>query len=303
MKDFSAKAYKQQLKEKGVFHTDKRLAKIMRKYAKENPREVYDPTCGNGVLLSVFDDEVPKYGQELEEAYLEDASNHLINFTGACGDTLKEPAFMGQKFDCILANTPFSVKWDGNAEDVRFKDWPCLPPKSKADYAFLMHILYMLADDGVAVSLHFPGVLYRGARERRIREELVRRGYIKRIVRVPGGYFEDTKIETALLVLSKEEGDRSIIFEDLDLKKERKVPFEEIEENDFDLAVSHYVFEEIQKKEIDPVDQEVQIRNFLKENLKKKLKTHAFIAELDETIPDFNGFLDELIGMIQEFKK
>lgn len=76
-KDFSAKAYRNDLKEKGVFHTDSKLAEIIKSYGKERPKNVYDPTCGVGTLLSVFDDDIPKYGQELTEDYLDVARKTL----------------------------------------------------------------------------------------------------------------------------------------------------------------------------------------------------------------------------------
>ncbi len=266
-KDFSAKAYRNELKEKGVFHTDTKLAEIIKSYGKDKPKNVYDPTCGVGTLLSVFDDDVPKYGQELIEDYLEVARKTLKNFTGEVGDTLKDPAFMDMKFDLIVANYPFSIKWEPDKEDIRFKDWVDVPPPSKADYAFIMHMMYLLADDGVCVSLNFPGILYRKAREGKIRKELVEKGYIKKVIQVPSGYFEDTNISTVLLVMSKSKFEGYIEFEDLEKDLKRDVPLEEIVENDFNLSVSSYVYEEEVREEIDPLE----LRDSARENLIKYL--------------------------------
>ncbi|MDD7351968.1 MAG: N-6 DNA methylase [Peptoniphilaceae bacterium] len=278
-KDFSAKAYRNDLKEKGVFHTDSKLAEIIKSYGKERPKNVYDPTCGVGTLLSVFDEDIPKYGQELTEEYLKVAEKTLRNFTGEVGDTLKNPAFMDMKFDLIVANYPFSIKWEPDKEDVRFKDWVDVPPPSKADYAFIMHMIYLLADDGVCVSLNFPGILYRKAREGKIRKELVERGYVKKVIQVPSGYFEDTNIETVILVLSKEKFKGSIKFVNLQDDLERDVPLEEITENDYNLSVSSYVQKEIEVEEIDPVELRETIRNKFIQHVDGELELECFLAE------------------------
>ena len=278
-KDFSSKAYRNELKEKGVFHTDTKLAEIIKSYGKDKPKNVYDPTCGVGTLLSVFDDDVPKYGQELTEDYLEVARKTLNNFTGEVGDTLKNPAFMDMKFDLIVANYPFSIKWEPDKEDIRFKDWVDVPPPSKADYAFIMHMMYLLDDDGVCVSLNFPGILYRKAREGKIRKELVEKGYIKKVIQVPGGYFEDTNISTVLLVMSKSKFKGYIEFEDLEKDLKREVPLEEIVENDFNLSVSSYVYEEEVREEIDPVELRDSAREDLIKFIDKGLGLEYFLAE------------------------
>lgn len=278
-KDFSAKAYRNDLKEKGVFHTDSKLAEIIKSYGKERPKNVYDPTCGVGTLLSVFDDDIPKYGQELTEDYLEVARKILKNFIGEVGDTLKSPAFMDKRFDLIVANYPFSIKWEPDKEDVRFKDWVDVPPPSKADYAFIMHMMYLLADDGICVSLNFPGILYRKAREGKIRKELVERGYVKEVIQVPGGYFEDTNIETVILVLSKEEFKGSIKFVNLAEDLERDVPVDEIAENDYNLSVSSYVQKEIEVEEIDEEELRESVRGRFIDYVDSVLGVEFFLAE------------------------
>ena len=277
-KDFSAKAYRNNLKEKGVFHTDSKLAEIIKSYGKERPKNVYDPTCGVGTLLSVFDDDIPKYGQELTEDYLDVARKTLKNFTGEVGDTLKSPAFMDKRFDLIVANYPFSIKWEPDKEDVRFKDWVDVPPPSKADYAFIMHMMYLLADDGICVSLNFPGILYRKAREGRIRKELVERGYVKEVIQVPSGYFEDTNIETVILVLSKEEFKGSIKFVNLAEDLERDVPVDEIAENDYILSVSTYVQKEIEVEEIDEEELRESVRGRFIDYVDSVLGVEFFLA-------------------------
>lgn len=306
-KDFSAKAYRDELKEKGVFHTDTKLAEIIKSYGKKSPKNVYDPTCGVGTLLSVFDDDIPKYGQELTEEYLEVARKTLKNFTGELGDTLKKPAFMDKKFDLIVANYPFSIKWEPDKEDVRFKDWVDVPSPSKADYAFIMHMMYLLADDGVCVSLNFPGILYRKAREGKIRSELVKRGYVKKVIQVPGGYFEDTNIATVILVLSKEKSKGFIEFEDLELKEKRQVPISEIEENDYNLSVSTYVVKEDDKEDIDILALNDEIRELILKGLDDKLNLEFNIVNtfspmgLSRDYKELLGFYKKIIDVTEKY--
>ena len=306
-KDFSAKAYRDELKQKGVFHTDSKLAEIIKSYGKERPKNVYDPTCGVGTLLSVFDDDIPKYGQELTQDYLEVAKATLKNFTGAVGDTLKEPAFMDMKFDLIVANYPFSIKWEPNKEDVRFKDWVDVPTPSKADYAFIMHMMYLLDDDGICVSLNFPGILYRKAREGKIRKELVEKGYIKKVIQVPGGYFEDTNIATSILVLSKKKSDGFIEFEDLEIDKKEKVSIDEIKENDFNLSVSSYVQEEIEQEDIDIFELNDETREITLKGFENRLASEFDIVNtfypigMSKGYKELLDFYNSIIELVEKY--
>lgn len=191
MKQKSIKNIRQEFKDNGIFYTPPELAKKLMEYVDIQPDTVYDPTCGAGNLLRVFPDNVKKYGQELDEEQL-----NLIdipNFTGKAGDTLVNDGFAGMKFKCIVANPPFSVRWDPDLlkEDERFSRAPVLPPPSKADWAFMLHILGHLDNNGVAVVMEFPGILYRGQREGKVRRWFVECNYIDRVVNIPGNTFED----------------------------------------------------------------------------------------------------------------
>jgi len=243
--DVSAKTYRKKLAEKGVFHTDEALAKEIASYIPEGITEVYDPTCGCGALLSVFPDNVKKYGQELDPDMAEYCRQHLPNCEIAAGDTLKEPeTWGGKKFEAIVANYPFSIKWDPeNACERPFYclNVPVLPPKSKADYAFLCHILFMLADNGVASVLCSPGIGYRGGAEEKLRKWLIENGWIEKVVLYEGDHFQDTKIATMLLVLRKDKKTTDIAFCDHEAGLEKTVGIEEIQKNDYTLAVNRYV--------------------------------------------------------------
>lgn len=181
-KQKSIKNIRQEFKDNGIFYTPLALAERLKSYVDIEPTSVYDPTCGAGNLLSVFQENVKKYGQELDAEQL--ALIDLPNFEGYAGDTLTDDKFKDMQFDCIVANPPFSVKWEPDAltDDIRFKCCPELPPPSKADWAFMLHILHHLKDNGIAAVLEFPGILYRGQREGKVRRWFVENNYIDRVV-------------------------------------------------------------------------------------------------------------------------
>lgn len=249
MKQKSIKDIRQDFKDRGIFYTPPELAEKLKSYVDINPISVYDPTCGAGNLLRVFPDNVKKFGQELDEEQL--ALVDIPNFTGYAGDTLEDDGFSGIKFDCIVANPPFSVKWnpDYAKNDERFRNVPVLPPPSKADWAFMIHILSHLSDGGIAVVLEFPGILYRGQKEGKVRKWFVDNNYIERVVTVPGNTFEDTSIETCVIVLKKNKETTNIVFEDGE--RERTVPLEEIIENEYVLSVNTYIPNETEKEKVD----------------------------------------------------
>lgn len=248
MSEYNLKSIRKDFKEKGIFYTQPELAKYLKSFLSDDVKEIYDPTCGNGGLLSVFADDVQKYGQDINAEQVREAEKRLKNFHGAIGDTLKEPAFWGKKFKYIIANPPFSLKWE-QKKDERFEGLPCLPPKSKADYAFLAHILYYLSEDGTAVVLNFPGILYRGNAEGKIRRWMIEQNYIDTVIDVDKGQFVDTNIATAVLVLKKNRTTTDIKF--VHNKKEKIVSLSEIEKNDYGLSVSNYIDETPPKEEID----------------------------------------------------
>lgn len=237
----SAKAYRKHLAEQGIFYTDPKLAEAIRAHLPADVKEVYDPTCGIGNLLRSFPDEVRKYGQELDAESAEEARKTLVNAEIVAGDTLACPAFIGRKFDAIAANYPFSVAWAPDKDDPRFSCAPALAPKSKADYAFILHCLYMLSDTGTASVLCAPGVLFRGQPEGKIRKWLIEQNVIDSITDYEGGYFEDTNISTVLLVLKKHRDRDTITVADHEHGLSREVPLAEIIEADYNLSVRRYV--------------------------------------------------------------
>lgn len=297
MKQKSLKNIRQEFKDNGVFYTPPELAEKLKSYVDFEPETVYDPTCGAGNLLRVFHENVKKYGQELDAEQL--GLIDIPNFKGYAGDTLLNDGFSGMKFDCIVANPPFSVKWnpDELASDERFSCSPVLPPPSKADWAFMLHILHHLADDGIAVVLEFPGILYRGQKEGKVRKWFVQNNYIDRVVHVPGNTFEDTSISTCIVVLKKNRDTTDIVFEDKE--KTETVSLERIEENDYSLSVSLYIEEEIEKEEIDPSVLENEARRSFLIRLKKELDFDKMVCEMEGI--SMKPFINSIRAILREY--
>lgn len=263
----SAKAYRKHLADHGIFYTDPKLAQAIREHLPASVKEVYDPTCGIGNLLASFPDDVRKYGQELDAESAEEAAKNLVNAEIVAGDTLVSPAFMDRRFDAIAANYPFSVAWAPAPDDLRFSCAPALAPKNRADYAFILHCLYMLSDTGTAAVLSFPGVLYRGNAEGKIRKWLVEQNVIESITDYEGGYFEDTSISTSLIVLRKNRPGNCITMTDHEHGVSRDVPVSEIVDADYCLSVRRFVDIPRPKEETEYDPPEVLMKSILDSSL------------------------------------
>lgn len=298
MKQKSIKNIRQEFKSKGIFYTPPELAEKLLQYVDIKPQSVYDPTCGVGNLLRVFPDEVKKYGQELDAEQL-----NLIdipNFVGYAGDTLRDDGFKGEKFDCIVANPPFSVRWEPEllSEDERFCACPVLPPPAKADWAFMLHILSHLSENGIAVCLEFPGILYRGQREGKVREWFIENNYIDRVVNVPGNTFEDTSICTCIIVLRKNKSTTDITFEDGSIVKQ--VTLEEIRGNSYGLSPGNYIQQETVKEIVDPMELVNDARNGFIRRFRSELEFELQVCTMEQI--SVQPFLDALKKILQEFE-
>lgn len=283
--EHSVKSIRKKFKEQGVFYTDMELARKLKSYLPAGLDEVYDPTCGNGQLLSVFGNGVAKYGQEIDTEQADTCRRRLEGAHIATGDTLVAPAFADRRFKGIVSNYPFSLKYDPQAIDPfdpRFSWLPCTAPPSKADYMFIAHILHYLDDGGVAATLNFPGILYRGAREGRIRESIVRLNLVDRVVAVGGKHFVDTAIPTAIVVFRKGRAETSVVFEDMESGKSATVPFEEIKANGFNLSVTTYVDVAEQEAETDIRALNARIREM-------RERRERLEREIDEFVNNFDG--------------
>lgn len=221
----------------GEFFTPQEVSELLAKIAigdKASVNKVYDPACGSGSLLLKFakllgQENVRRgfYGQEINiTTYNLARINiflHKVNFDKfdiALGDTLLEPKHWDDEpFDAIVSNPPYSVKWAGDADptlisDSRFAPAGVLAPKSKADLAFTMHMLSWLSADGKAAIVEFPGVLYRGGAEQKIRKYLVDNNFVEAVIQLPANLFFGVTIATCVIVLSKGKADDKILFVD-----------------------------------------------------------------------------------------
>jgi type I restriction enzyme M protein len=278
----------------GEFFTPQHVSKLiaglaLHKQAKVN--KIYDPACGSGSLLlqarKHFDAHVIEegfFGQELNHTTYNLARMnmflHNINydkFDIKLGDTLIEPHFGDEKpFDAIVSNPPYSVKWKGSDDptlinDERFAPAGVLAPKSKADFAFVMHALSYLSGKGRAAIVCFPGIFYRGGAEQKIRQYLVDNNYVETVISLAPNLFFGTTIAVNILVLSKHKTDTNTQFIDASelFKKEtnnnvlldahidqimqvfdsradvehfaKSAPFEQVVKGEYNLSVSSYV--------------------------------------------------------------
>ena len=323
----------------GEFFTPADVSELLIRLGTVGKREIgriYDPACGSGSLLlgakKVLSEEEAKfvkyYGQEINvTTYNLCRMNmflHGINFPKfhiACDDTLIRPHFREEKetFDLIVSNPPYSVKWAGDDDPAliakdRFSPAAVFTPKSKADLAFVMHSLYYLATSGTAAIVCFPGILYRGGAERKIREYLVTgTNVIDCIIQLPSNLFFGTSIATCILVLKKCKTDNKILFIDASkecvkvtnnnrLTKEnirniievfagrkdvkhvsRLVSSDEIKENDFNLSVSTYVEAEDTREKIDIVELNREIAGIVDREVKLRTEIDGIVAEIEGT--------------------
>lgn len=308
------KSIKQKFRDNGVFYTPPELALMLKSYVDIETDEVYDPTCGDGSLLSVFPDEVKKYGQEIDEAQLNVARERLVNFEGFHGDTLEDPKIPNndfkKRFRCIVANPPFSIKWAGKDSalvkvDARFRNAPDIAPKSRADYAFILHILHFLADDGIAVVLSAPGVLFRGAAEEKIRKWIIEQNYIDKIISVPGDTFVDTKITTVILVLRKNKTTTDIEFIDSQTQEKSVATLEKIKKEDYNLNLGRYLIAQKEQvsEEVNINELEASVRKGELQAIKLGLEFQKFGCQLRGE--NYNDYLDrykkDIIEIIDSF--
>ena len=221
----------------GEFYTPQEVSELLARIAvsgKTEVNKVYDPACGSGSLLLKFakvlgPDKVRQgfYGQEVNlttynlcriNMFLHDVNYEKFDI--AHGDTLTDPAHWDDEpFEAIVSNPPYSIKWAGDANpllinDPRFAPAGVLAPKSKADLAFTMHILSWLATSGTAAIVEFPGVLYRGGAEQKIRQYLIDNNYVDAVIQLPPDLFFGTTIATCIIVLKKSKRDNATLFID-----------------------------------------------------------------------------------------
>jgi type I restriction enzyme M protein len=317
-------------KKGGEFYTPPQVSRLISKIVTINKKRIksaYDPTCGSGSLLlrlREFTDVSSYYGQELNPTTHNLARMNMIlhgvhfdHFNIKRGDTLTEDMFPDLKAEIILANPPFSVNWKGEndpqlAQDDRFSQYGRLAPKSAADYAFVTHMLYHLADNGVMATVLPHGALFRSGAEGAIRKYIIeKQNYLDAVIGLPSNIFYGTGIPATILIFNKcRKDDEDILFIDAskdfekvgnqnkltdsniekiyDTYKNRKeitkyshkASIKEIRENEYNLNIPRYVDTFEEEKAIDIEKVAKKLKDLNTEEIKIQSKIAEFCEEL-----------------------
>ncbi|MGP5388287.1 type I restriction-modification system subunit M [Glutamicibacter arilaitensis] len=317
----------------GEYYTPQEVSELLAKITtvgKTRVNKVYDPAAGSGSLLLKFAKVLGKenvggfYGQEINlttynlariNMFLHDVNYE--NFDLALGDTLLEPHHWDDEpFEAIVSNPPYSIKWEGDANpilinDPRYAPAGVLAPKSKADLAFTMHMLHWLATNGTAAIVEFPGVLYRGGAEQKIRKYLIDNNYVDTVIQLPADLFFGTTIATCIIVLKKSKKTNDVLFIDgsaefvrggnknklsevnqqalLDAFTNREssdhftrlVENSDIAANDYNIAVSSYVETEDTREVIDITELNARIEQIVARQAELRTSIDAIVADLE----------------------
>jgi type I restriction enzyme M protein len=321
----------------GEFYTPQEVSELLARITvvgKTEVNKVYDPACGSGSLLLKFakvlgHDKVRQgfFGQEINlttynlcriNMFLHDVN--FEKFDIAHGDTLTDPAHWDDEpFEAIVSNPPYSIKWDGDANpllinDPRFAPAGILAPKSKADLAFTMHILSWLAVSGTAAIVEFPGVLYRGGAEQKIRQYLIDNNYVDAVIQLPPDLFFGTTIATCIIVLKKSKRDNATLFIDasaqftrsgnknkLQPAHQRKildaftvrrdvehfarlVHNGDIAANGYNIAVSSYVEQKDEREVVDIKKLNADIAGIVSRQAELRTRIDAIVADLEGVV-------------------
>ena len=319
----------------GEFFTPQEVSELLARIAvvgKTEVNKVYDPACGSGSLLLKFAKVLGKenirlgfFGQEINlttynlcriNMFLHDIG--FEKFDIAHGDTLTDPKHWDDEpFDAIVSNPPYSIRWEGDSNpvlinDPRFSPAGILAPKSKADLAFTMHMLSWLSTTGTAAIVEFPGVLYRGGAEQKIRKYLIDNNYVDAVIQLPPDLFFGTTIATCVIVLKKSKKDNATLFIDasaefvrggnknklseanrekiLDAYVARRdsdhfarlVPNRDIAENEYNIAVSSYVEQNNETEEVDIEKLNARIAEIV-------IRQQKLREAIDEIVADLEG--------------
>lgn len=318
----------------GEFYTPQEVSELLTRLAivgKTSVNKVYDPACGSGSLLlksaKILGKENVRngfFGQEINlttynlcriNMFLHDIG--YDKFDIACEDTLVSPQHWDDEpFEVIVSNPPYSIKWagDDNAvliNDPRYSPAGVLAPKSKADFAFIMHSLSWLATNGTASIVCFPGILYRGGAEQKIRKYLIDNNFVDCIIQLPDNLFFGTSIATCIMVLKKSKKDNNTLFIDatnecVKVTNNNKLTDDNIEnivkiftdredkdyvsklisneviaENDYNLSVATYVEREDTSEKIDIVELNKEIDEIVAREQILRNEIKKIISEIE----------------------
>ena len=319
----------------GEFFTPQEVSELLMRLATVGKTEVdgvYDPACGSGSLLLKAEEVLGKgkvhrgfFGQEINiTTYNLCRINMFLHGVGfdkfsiACEDTLISPQHWDDEpFEVIVSNPPYSIKWAGDENpllinDPRFAPAGILAPRGKADLAFIMHSLAWLKTNGTASIVCFPGIMYRGGAEQKIRKYLIDNNFIDCVIQLPDNLFFGTSIATCIMVLKKNKNDTNILFIDASKEFEKIVSnnilsennikdivnafierkdqeyftklasYETIKENDYNLSVPCYVKKEDTREAVDIVKLNEQINKIVSEEESLRREVEKIIKELEK---------------------
>ena len=326
----------------GEYYTPQEVSELLTRIAlvgKTEVNKVYDPACGSGSLLLKFAKILGKenvrqgfFGQEINittynlsriNIFLHDID--FDKFDIVLGDTLTDPLHWDDEpFEAIVSNPPYSIKWAGDENpllinDPRFSPAGVLAPKSKADLAFIMHSLSWLATSGTAAIVCFPGILYRGGAEQKIRKYLVDNNYIDCVIQLPDKLFFGTSIATCIMVLKKSKSENSTLF--IDASREfvkvtnsnkltqanidkiiaaytsreteqyftKLIPNSEISAQDYNISVSTYVEQEDKQEVVDITALNAEIERIVAREDVLRREIAAIVAEIEQGVPMAGG--------------
>lgn len=318
----------------GEYYTPQEVSELLTHIAtlgKTEVNKVYDPACGSGSLLLkaakiLGKDNVRQgfFGQEINittynlcriNMFLHDIG--YDKFDIAHGDTLINPKHWDDEpFEVIVSNPPYSIKWEGKdntllINDPRFAPAGVLAPKSKADLAFIMHSLSWLATDGIAAIVCFPGVMYRGGAEQKIRKYLIDNNYIDTIIQLPDNLFYGTSIATCIMVLKKSKTDNTTLFIDASKEFIKVTNSNKLTQENINHIVEiyakredrEYVSKLVANSDIAKEDYNLSVSTYVeKEDIREKIDIKALNAELKEIVAREQILRDEIDKIIAEIE-
>ncbi|MFA6270540.1 MAG: type I restriction-modification system subunit M [Candidatus Paceibacterota bacterium] len=321
----------------GEFYTPQEVSELLAEITtvgKKEVNKVYDPACGSGSLLLKFAKVLGRenvrqgfFGQEINlttynlcriNMFLHDINYN--NFDVALGDTLIDPKHWDDEpFDAIVSNPPYSIKWEGDANpllinDPRFSPAGVLAPKSKADLAFTMHMLSWLSTSGTAAIVEFPGVLYRGGAEQKIRKYLIDNNYVDAVIQLPPDLFFGTTIATCVIVLKKSKKDNKTLFIDASaefVRSGNKNKLSEINRLKILEAFSsredsEYFAKLVDNKDISTNDYNIAVSSYVtSEDTREVVNITELNAKISQIVTKQNELrkaIDEIVGDIEREK-
>ena len=319
----------------GEYYTPQEVSELLTRIAlvgKTEVNKVYDPACGSGSLLLNFAKILGKenvrlgfFGQEINittynlcriNMFLHDID--YDKFDIGHGDTLTDPLHGDDEpFEAIVSNPPYSIRWDGDANplminDPRFSPAGVLAPKSKADLAFVMHSLSWLATNGTAAIVCFPGVMYRGGAEQKIRKYLIDNNYIDCVIQLPDNLFFGTSIATCIMVLRKSKAENSTLFIDASKECVKVTNSNKLTQKNIDAIVDAYTKRadhdhfavKVANSDIAAQDYNLSVSTYVAQKDTREIIDIATLnAEIEEIVAREQVLRDEIARIIAEIEE